>query len=101
VYCFDTVVHHVCDVSSLASSFKLIGGGGTSFHPIFNHIESYRSEHPHESPTILPIILTDGYASTNDLNFPDPNSPLLWVICPGGVDDPSYFPFGDVTRIMR
>jgi predicted metal-dependent peptidase len=101
VYCFDTVLHRVCDIADLASEFKLIGGGGTSFHPIFKHIQSYRSKNPHTASTILPIILTDGYAGVTSLDFPDETAPLLWVICPGGVNSDDYFPFGDVTRIMR
>jgi predicted metal-dependent peptidase len=93
-YCFDTRLHYVCDIENIATEFKLIGGGGTSFECIFKHIEEYRKEHPCD--TILPIILTDGYAS---LDHP-PTSPLLWVICPGGIDS-STLPFGDVARITR
>jgi predicted metal-dependent peptidase len=76
------------------SDFKLIGGGGTCFKCIFNHIEEYTKEH--SSATILPIILTDGYAS---FDLPEHN-PLLWAICPGGIDS-SDIPFGDVVRIQR
>jgi predicted metal-dependent peptidase len=84
----------VCPIADIETDFKLIGGGGTCFHPIFKHIQSYTSEHPCD--TILPIILTDGYA---DLDLPS-HDPLLWVIAPGGIDS-AALPFGDVTRIVR
>jgi predicted metal-dependent peptidase len=93
-FCFDTELHHVCSVKNIASDFKLIGGGGTCFTCIFNHLDEYTKEH--SSSTILPIILTDGYAS---FDLPT-HSPLLWVIAPGGVDS-SDIPFGDVVRISR
>jgi predicted metal-dependent peptidase len=93
-FCFDTRLHHVCAVENILSDFKLIGGGGTCFKCIFNHIEEYTKEH--SSATILPIILTDGYAS---FDLPEHN-PLLWAICPGGIDS-SDIPFGDVVRIQR
>jgi predicted metal-dependent peptidase len=93
-HCFDTRLHYVCDIANITTEFKLIGGGGTCFQCIFKHIEEYRKEHPCD--TILPIILTDGYA---DLDLP-PTSPLLWVICPGGIDS-NDLPFGDVARITR
>ena len=64
---------------------------------IFNTIATHREENP--CKTILPIILTDGYASYDGLNH-DPGDPLLWVICPGGVENHTL-PFGDVARITR
>jgi predicted metal-dependent peptidase len=93
-YCFDTRVHHVCPIADIEREFKLIGGGGTCFRCIFKHINEYTAEHPCD--TVLPIILTDGYA---DLDLPR-TDPLLWVIAPGGIDSKSL-PFGDVTRITR
>jgi len=97
VYCFDTRVHHVCPVSEISTSFRLIGGGGTCFREIFTTIATHREENP--CKTILPIILTDGYADHDGLNH-DPGDPLLWVICPGGVENHTL-PFGDVARITR
>lgn len=98
VFCFDTVLHPVCPVSEISTSFRLIGGGGTSFAPIIEHIAEYRDSTPEATPSsILPIILTDGYA---DLNLPyDHSNPLLWCLCPGSVDSDAI-PYGDVTRIM-
>lgn len=101
VHCFDTRLHYVCELENIHTDFKLIGGGGTCFKCIFNHIAKYKEEHITSASTILPIILTDGYADVSDLNFPDRSAPLLWVVCPGGVDSDDYFPFGDVTRIVR
>ena len=97
VYCFDTVIHPVCDISSITTNFKLVGGGGTDFAPIVSHIATYRDTHP-ETPTtsILPIILTDGYAQLN-LDY-DTANPLLWVVSPGGIRSED-FPYGDVARI--
>ena len=95
VYCFDTNLYRICDVSELdPSNFTPRGGGGTSFRPIFN-------EAANPSDTFAPtlhIILTDGYADL-DLPAPAPNSSVLWVISPGGVDSDSL-PHGDVVRIM-
>jgi predicted metal-dependent peptidase len=101
VHCFDTKLHYVCELENLHTDFKLIGGGGTCFKCIFDHIASYKEEHITSASTILPIILTDGYADVSSLNFPDRSAPLLWVVCPGGVVSDDYFPFGDVTRIVR
>jgi predicted metal-dependent peptidase len=97
VYCFDTQLHPVCEIADLSNSFRLIGGGGTDFAPIISHIEKYRDENQSTSPgSILPIILTDGYANLS-LDY-DTAHPLLWVISPGGIpsSDP---PYGDVARI--
>ena len=97
VYCFDTVIHPVCGIADIATDFKLTGGGGTAFEPIIAHIEDYRENHPETSASsILPIILTDGYAGLKlDYNT---SCPLLWVVSPGGIPS-SDFPYGDVARI--
>jgi predicted metal-dependent peptidase len=98
VYCFDTNLHYVCDIQEIETDFKLIGGGGTCFECIFKGIEDYKSENmSSDSSTILPIILTDGYA---DLSVIPPLPALLWVISPGGVDSKD-FPHGDVVRISE
>jgi predicted metal-dependent peptidase len=46
--------------------------------------------------SILPIVLTDGYADLN-LDY-DRSNPLLRVISPGGLDN-GAFDYGDVVRI--
>jgi predicted metal-dependent peptidase len=97
VYCFDTRLHPVCDIADIATSFKLVGGGGTAFEPIISHIAEYRETHQETSASsILPIVLTDGYADLS-LDY-DTSSPLLWIISPGGIPS-SDFPYGDVARI--
>ena len=97
VYCFDTKLHYVCEINEISSNFKLIGGGGTCFKPIISHISKYRELNTTTSASsILPIVLTDGYADLN-LDY-DRSNPLLWVISPGGLDH-SAFDYGDVVRI--
>ena len=97
VYCFDTVLHPICDIASIATDFKLIGGGGTDFAPLISHISEYREENAAASASsILPIVLTDGYAGLK-LDY-DTANPLLWVVSPGGIPSED-FPYGDVARI--
>jgi predicted metal-dependent peptidase len=96
VHCFDTELHYVCSIEDIQTDFKLIGGGGTCFECIFKHIESYREDNMSTDPSqVLPIILTDGYASFHNLPTVEP---LLWAISPGGLPS-SDFPFGDTARI--
>jgi predicted metal-dependent peptidase len=99
VSCFDTVVHPVCDINDLATSFKLVGGGGTDFAPVIRDIAAKRDEDLANSITTLPIILTDGYADLRSLDY-DTSAPLLWAVSPGGVDS-ADFPYGDVVRIVK
>jgi predicted metal-dependent peptidase len=74
-----------------------VGGGGTDFAPIVSHIAKYREQNAATPATsILPIILTDGYAQLN-LDY-DTANPLLWVVSPGGIRSED-FPYGDVARI--
>lgn len=67
------------------------GGGGTSFEPFFDWIQ--RQERSGGAP--LCVYFTDGFGS-----FPQatPESPVLWVVPPGGLETPA-FPFGDVVRM--
>jgi predicted metal-dependent peptidase len=97
IYTFDTKVYHICSVSDLdPNNFKALGGGGTSFHPIFELMEN-----PDEASTAfskhLHIILTDGYANL-DLPVPPANASVLWAISPGGVDSDAM-PHGEAVRI--
>ena len=65
--------------------FKLKGGGGTDFRPVFDRVKSL-PEHPEAV-----VYFTDGYGA-----FPDnaPDYPVIWVDY-GGTD----YPFGEVVRI--
>lgn len=67
------------------------GGGGTDFRPFFRWVQ--QQELGGNLP--LCIYFTDGYGS-----FPTapPESPVLWVVMPGGLETPD-FPFGDVARM--
>jgi len=67
------------------------GGGGTSFCPFFEWVATEENN----SRLPLCIYFTDGYG-----DFPEkpPQSPLLWVVMPGGLES-TQFPFGDVIRM--
>ena len=54
------------------SQLKPIGGGGTSFKPVFDYAEEKGIE-----PCCL-VYLTDGYAGTSQLK--DPGYPVLWAL---------------------
>ena len=73
--------------------FKIIrpkGGGGTSFHVIFEYVKDNMSD----EPPVSIVILTDGYAP-----FPDEAKalgiPVLWIINNNKV----HPPWGKVARI--
>ena len=67
------------------------GGGGTSFKPFFQWVER---ENAHGNRPVC-IYFTDGYG-----DFPSsaPESPVLWLVLPGGLVSSGY-PFGDVVRM--
>ena len=68
-----------------------LGGGGTSFCPFFNWV----ADQERNGSFPVCIYFTDGYGS-----FPKaaPESPVLWVASPGGLES-SGFPFGSVARM--
>lgn len=68
-----------------------VGGGGTSFVPLFDAVAEQR-QGLEETPCVY---LTDGYGT-----FPrsPPPVPVLWVVTPGGLDSDT-FPFGQVIRL--
>jgi predicted metal-dependent peptidase len=68
------------------------GGGGTSFIPFFVKVD----ESWDRLSQAVCIYLTDGYG-----NFPEhpPESPVLWVVTPGGLDL-AKFPFGEAVRLL-
>jgi predicted metal-dependent peptidase len=98
VFTFDTKLYPICSITELdPGNFRALGGGGTSFRPIFDQMEN-----PDDSATAfakhLHIILTDGYASL-DLPVPPANASVLWAISPGGLDSKAL-PHGEAVRIM-
>ena len=74
---FDTSVTEPVEFDSVESlkKCKPVGGGGTSFHAIFEFLDQMREK---EIPKAI-VILTDGYA-----RFPDEKAargiPVLWII---------------------
>ncbi len=83
---FDTKVTDPVDFSEKDEllSVKPIGGGGTSFHEIFDYLKNGFT--PDERPEVI-IILTDGYAP-----FPQEsaamNIPVIWVVADSNVTPP-------------
>ena len=76
--------------------FKIIrpkGGGGTSFHIIFDYVK----EKMMDDPPVSIIILTDGYAP-----YPDESAameiPVLWIINNKEAEAPSW---GKVARMIE
>ena len=73
--------------------FKIIrpkGGGGTSFHVIFEYVKEKMEDNP---PTSI-VILTDGYAPFPSLDD-TMGIPVLWIIN----NDDANPPWGKVARI--
>lgn len=66
-----------------------VGGGGTSFVPVFEALHSASSE------TVC-VYLTDGFGT-----FPEevPRQSVLWVVTPGG-RRADAFPFGEVVYLV-
>ena len=68
-----------------ASDFpKPVGGGGTSFVPFFEAVETARQSDPDgDTANTVCVYLTDGYGT-----FPNEAPPLdtLWIVSPGGLD---------------
>lgn len=90
---FDTRVSEPKDFDSVDSLKEIepVGGGGTSFHCIFEYMRDYFKE---SLPTAV-IILTDGYAA-----YPDEDVamgvPVLWVIAG---DNEENLPWGVTIHI--
>ena len=96
LYYFDTELYHQGDIADILDAPEPKGGGGTSFVKVMKKI----SEVSEEDSTVrtLGLVFTDGYARLDD--FEEPDSPVLWCICPGGLDG-EKLPFGEVTRIIK
>ena len=78
-----------------AEEFKVIrpvGGGGTSFHVIFEYVEKFMQE----EPPVSIVILTDGFAP-----WPEEAAalgvPVLWIIN----NEKAMPPWGKVARILE
>ena len=92
---FDTKLYPQGDIMEINGTPKLQGGGGTDFKPAMEHLTKCAEED--STCQTLGIMFTDGYASMS--NWKDPETPLLWCICPGGVTD-DVIPLGEVVRIL-
>ena len=83
---FDTEVSEPQSFDSVEALDKIepVGGGGTSFHAIFDYLGSYFNKD--ELPAYI-IIITDGYAE-----FPGEDAalgiPVLWCIVDSGIEPP-------------
>ena len=75
--------------------FKIIrpkGGGGTSFHVIFDYVK----EQMQDEPPVSIIILTDGYAPFPNIEDTQ-DIPVLWIINNNDVKPP----WGKVARLVK
>lgn len=93
---FDTKLYPQGDIMEINGTPKLQGGGGTDFKPAMVHLARCAEED--STCQTLGIMFTDGYASMT--NWKDPETPLLWCICPGGVTDDTI-PMGEIVRILK
>ncbi|MBO7170892.1 MAG: hypothetical protein J6W28_06935 [Clostridia bacterium] len=90
---FDAEVYEPIPFSSVDDllTIRPKGGGGTSFHAVFDHVRQKVEED--NAPACL-IMLTDGYAA-----FPDERDtlgvPVLWLI----INESITPPYGKVARI--
>lgn len=92
VYCDEAINKwDEIDEPSDFPGFKVCGGGGTSFVPVFDEVERRGI-----TPAAL-VYLTDGYGQ-----FPDeePNYPVLWTITRDGID-PDDVPFGLAVKMKE
>lgn len=91
---FDAVVVEPTEFTD-EEEFKIIrpkGGGGTSFHIIFDYVK----EKMIDNPPVSIVILTDGYAPFPDVSDTD-NIPVLWIINNNAVEPP----WGKVARLIE
>ncbi len=96
LYYFDTELYHQGDITDILGTPELKGGGGTSFVKVMSKLSEIAEED--SSARTLGLVFTDGYARLDD--FEEPDSPVMWCICPGGLDS-EKLPFGEVVRIIK
>jgi len=92
LYYADANIYGPYDINKHDEIPKPKGGGGTSFIPFFEEVETERN---FDKQGVC-VYLTDGYG-----NFPQnpPSLPVLWVVTPGGLDL-KQFPFGEAVRLL-
>jgi predicted metal-dependent peptidase len=73
-----------------AVKLEMLGGGGTRFAPVFEHIGKM------DEPPVCCIYLTDGHGT-----FPakEPDYPVLWAWRNRHSVNPPHFPFGQVVAV--
>ena len=83
----DAAVHEVHDLARAAPP-RVVGGGGTSFDPVWQELERRR-----EALQVL-VYLTDGQPASWP---PRPTHPVVWVIPEGPLETAP--PYGEVLRL--
>lgn len=92
---FDMEITPPCPFESEEEFRKIIpkGGGGTSFHVIFQYLQKKMSM---ELPKAI-LVFTDGYVWSWPPKEEAMGVPVLWLICQGGNPD---VPWGQVAQIL-
>ncbi|WP_460192562.1 vWA domain-containing protein [Thermosynechococcus sp. FA-CM-4201] len=92
LYYADADIYGPYELDTASQIPKPQGGGGTDFCPFFTKV----AERWDGMTDGVCVYLTDGYG-----NFPEepPPLPVLWVVCPGGLDT-ADFPWGEVIRLI-
>tara|TARA_R100000687_G_scaffold80817_1_gene76842 strand:+ start:604 stop:975 length:372 start_codon:yes stop_codon:yes gene_type:complete len=65
-------------------TFPAVGGGGTSFDPIFDHL----AEGGEEEDVQVLVYITDGYGS---VSVPPPNYEVIWLLTEGLRNKPTFW----------
>lgn len=65
-------------------TFPAVGGGGTSFDPIFDHL----AENGEEEDVQVLVYITDGYGS---VSVPPPNYEVIWLLTEGLRNKPAFW----------
>lgn len=92
LYYADAQAYGPYSLSNPSEIPRPVGGGGTSFVPFFDKVNTNRDWYT----TGVCVYLTDGYGT-----FPaePPSLPVLWVVTPGGLAL-EQFPFGEAVRLL-